>query len=145
MSDQQMMALQKILKGEYVGVDSYQKFLNRLHDNEIRRDLERHEQDLRDMITELTSHLRDQYNFAPEGPGWMGMMADIQSKMQTIGNPDDQKIIDHIYDGVKMGIDQTEQELAKLQGESRKIVEKHLERNKRILEEVDRYRLRVGV
>lgn len=138
--DGQKETLAQILKGEYVGIDSYQNYLNRLHDPAIRQDLERHEQDLRDMVTELESHLRDNYGKAAEDAGMMGRMAEFQNQIRLMGDPDDSRILAVMYDGMRMGVEQTEAELPKLEGEARRIVSKHLQRNRRILEEVDHYR-----
>lgn len=141
MADEEAESLQKVLKGEYMGIDAYQTYLNKLHNDFIRHDLERHEMDLRRMATELESFIRDRYNGAPGGSGLAGEMAGIQASFHLRGDPSDPKVLDAMYEGVKMGVDQTEKVLAHLDDESRELVEKHLEKNKRMLKEIDHFRM----
>lgn len=132
--------LGQVLQGEYMGVDSFQKGLNRLKDDEVRHDLEQCESEMREMVTELSSHMRDMGVPAPEDSGLMGFLAGIPETVKILSAPDDSTVLDEIYAGMEMGVGQTEKVLLGLQGDSRSLVEKHLDRNRSILRQVDRIR-----
>ncbi len=140
MEQEQAQSLCKILKGEYMGIDAYQKYLSRLHDPAIRVNLERHQLGMRQMVSELESYLRNAGVDPPAGPGWTGLVGQAHLALGLRGEPDDRTVLDAVYHGMKLGVDQTDAELDILDGSAKEIAAKHLQRNKDYLEEVVRYR-----
>lgn len=135
--DEEMAVLNDLLQGTYIGIDSYAKCLNKIKDKNIRHKLEMQELEQREMAMELASRIRDLGGTPKDSAGVKGTMASVMGSLQLAEKEDTSDILDLLSKGAKMGIDSNEKSLGKLNGPSKKIVEKHLKEDRKIFNEIE--------
>lgn len=134
--NQEIAILNNLLQGAYIGIDSYSKCINRIRNKDIRHRLEHEELEQKEIAMELASRIRDLGGTPKESAGAKGTMASFMGSLKLAENEDTIAILDILTNGVKMEIQSNERAAAALDGPSKLMVEKHLNENRKSLENI---------
>ncbi len=134
--------LNHLLQGAFIGIDSYNRYLNHVEDYDLRHRLEKQELLHRRIAHELASHIRDLGGEPSDSAGFKGNMANLMNNLHLTGSRSTFEILDMVSDGLKMAIDSLEQAAMELDGDSRALVEKHLTQDRVMFREIEEYKRR---
>lgn len=132
-----------LLQGAYIGIDSYNRYLNHIDDYDLRHRLEKQELLHQRIAHELSSHIRDLGGIPAENAGLKGTMANFIVNLHLAGNRSAFEILNLIADGLRAAIDKLERAAMKLEGDSKALVEKHLIQDRAMYREIEEYKRRL--
>lgn len=104
MTDKVIDELNTFLKGEYMGVDSYEKFIQKAHDNHIKNELQNIQMDHKNHAVKISKRIQDLGGEPVKSVGFTGKIAELASNIKNIGKNDDVEILKQAYDGEDLGI-----------------------------------------
>lgn len=132
----EIVVLNKLLQGVYLGMDSYTKCINHIKDPELRHRLEQQEKVQRNFAVEIASRIRDIGGRPKENSGIMGIMADTMTNIQLMGKESNYEILNMLIKGLKMGIQGYKEAIPKLDKKSRNLIVKQLQTQEEIYNEL---------
>ena len=101
--------LNTFLKGEYMAVDGYQGYIDKVEDEKIKGELEKIKQD-HEKHTERISQQIEKLGGQPiQGVGMMGKMAEMVSGVKNMTKDDTNSILEAAYHGEGQGIKMAEE------------------------------------
>ncbi|MDR7869448.1 MAG: PA2169 family four-helix-bundle protein [Tissierellaceae bacterium] len=127
-------ALNELLQGEYMAVESFNNFISRVDDNNIKNGLQDIQKQHRQNIDVLASYIQNIGGKPDENLGLKGKMAELKMNMDLVkSSPKD--IIKEAIEGETKGIEMTEKILrGNLDDESRNITGQILENDRNSIE-----------
>nr|WP_276020309.1 PA2169 family four-helix-bundle protein [Acetivibrio straminisolvens] len=123
--------LNSLLEGNYMAIHGYERFIQHVKDPEMKKELQRIQQEHKQNSALIAERIQNLGGVPVDGPGFMGSMAETMSKLK--GTSDDTEfILKDAAESENKGIKMAE-ELVRgdLDDESRKIVEKILDVNRK--------------
>lgn len=139
MRDKQVHILNDILEETYLGIDSYNKYLNHIDDSDLRHKLESQEKAYRDNASQLASHIRNLGGNPKDNPGLRGVVSTAVNTMRLAGEDKTVKSLEMVKDTLQNAIDTKEDFLNELSGDTRQLVDSQLQTDKAFLSEIDSY------
>lgn len=104
MKNKSIKELNTFLKGEHMGIDAYEKFINKVDDENIKNQLQDIQKDHRKHAEKIAERIQDLGGKAKNGVGLTGKIAEAASNIKNIGKKDDISILKQAYDGEDLGI-----------------------------------------
>lgn len=104
-------ALNDLLQGEYMAVESFNTFINRIETDHIKTSLQDIQKQHRDNIEILSSHIQDMGGKPQENLGMKGKMADMKLNVDLGMKSDPSEIIEKAINGETNGVNMAEKVL----------------------------------
>lgn len=128
-------SLNQLLQGEYMALESFNTFIAKTEDPEIKKAFQQVQENHRDNIKTLANYIQNIGGQPEENLGLKGKMADIKMNIGFGTNPDPQDLIEKAIEGETMGINKAEEILrGELDDKSRDIAGEVLHRDRRTLD-----------
>jgi bacterioferritin len=122
-NNDQVEALNKVLKGEHMAIDVYSIFLDKIDDTNLKESLQRYKKDHEEHAALLSKRIRELGGEPKEDRGVGGAMSQSMSAAQTMIVADKKDIIKELYNGEDKGIAATENVIRdELDDENKKLV-----------------------
>ena len=119
--------LNTMLKGEYMAIDAYDRFIRDVRDENIQNEFLKIQEDHKKHIEELKGRVRSLGGRPVESTGIVGFMANTMLAAENIINRDSLSILKKAYDGEDKGIGMSEKVVVSdLDNESKNMVEQIL-------------------
>lgn len=129
-------ALNELLQGEYMAVESYNNFISRVGDERIKNGFQDVQKQHRENIDMLASYIQNIGGQPDENLGMKGKMAELKMNMD-LAKLDDKDLIKEAKDGETKGIEMTEKILrGNLDHKSRDITGEILENDRKSIEKL---------
>ena len=96
-------ALNKILKGEYMAIATYEKYLQKVKDDKLAAELNRILEDHKSHAFILSARVKE-LGEDPENTGLGGVMLDFMTAVKTAVDTDSLDILKELYGGENKGI-----------------------------------------
>jgi len=128
--------LNTLLRGSYMGIHSFEHYIQKLDDDELKRNFQIMQKDTKQNAQKIAERIQNLGGVPANSEGFSGVMHSYMHKLKISG--DQQKILDDAIKGVNnYGVEYSE-ELVKgdLDQESRKIVEEVIDTNRRHVEQL---------
>ena len=128
--------LNTILRGSYMGVHSFEHYIQRLDDEELKRNFQVMQQDTKQSAQKIAERIQNLGGEPANSEGFSGAMHSYMHKLKISGDPE--KILEDAIKGVNnYGVEYSE-ELVKgdLDLESKNIVEEVIDTNRRHVEQL---------
>lgn len=123
MENKSVNELNTVLKGEYMAVDSYERFIKAADDDNIRNEFKNIQQDHRQHIGQLSERIAVLGGHPENGTGIAGVFSNTKLAIQTM-RADSEDILKKAYDGEDQGIAAVEEIIkGDLDDESRQLVD----------------------
>lgn len=122
-NDETIKALNELLQGEYMAVESFNIFISRACDENVKRELQGIQQQHRSNIEKLATYIQNLGGKPHENLGMKGKMGDLKVNMDLGFKTDDMEIITKAIEGETKGVNMAEKVLrGNLDDKSRDIV-----------------------
>lgn len=119
----QVEALNKVLNGEHMAIDTYDVFINKIDDPNLKESLRSYKRDHEEHARLLSGKIRELGGKPKESRGLAGTMSQSMSVVRTMIVPDKEDIIKQLYNGEDKGIAATENIIRdELDAENKKLV-----------------------
>ncbi len=130
MQQQAITELNNVLKGNYMAIDSYDRYIEHVQDPNIKTVLQQIQQDHKESAARISERIQ---NLGGDPVNGVGIIGTISETFQTLtGTPEDTaRLIQDACNGESMGIQKTEQIAAQLDPTSRALVTEILERDRK--------------
>lgn len=130
-------ALNDLLQGEYMAVESFNVFISRIEDDNIKEELKAIQSQHRENIETLSNYILDIDGKPDENIGFKGKMGDIMLNMELGSESDASEVIKKAIDGEIKGIGKTEEILrGQLDKKSKKIAESVLDKDRESIDKL---------
>lgn len=130
-------ALNELLQGEYMAVDSFNNFISRLEDERVKMVFQEIQKQHRDNIEKLASYIQDIGGQPDESLGLKGRMGEIMLNMELGSESDTSEIIKKAIEGETKGVNMAEKVLrGELDDRSRDIAGEILEKDRKSVEKL---------
>lgn len=130
-----LKALNDLLQGEYMAVESFNNFIPRIEDNKIKKTFQKVQVHHRNNINTLATYIQNKGGKPDENLGFKGFMGDMKLNMEMSKEIDAKDIISKIIEGETKGINMAEKVLrGNLDNESREVAGKILESDREYLD-----------
>ena len=124
-------ALNELLQGEYMAVESFSNFISRIEDEKIKREVQGIQQQHRSNIEKLAVYIQNMGGQPDENLGFKGKMGDLKVNMDLGFKTDDAEIIKKAIEGETRGVNMAEKILrGNLDDESRDLVGEILQKDR---------------
>lgn len=124
-------ALNELLQGEYMAVESFNNFISRIEDEKIKREVQGIQQQHRSNIEKLAVYIQNMGGQPDENLGFKGKMGDLKVNMDLGFKTDDTEIIKKAIEGETRGVNMAEKILrGNLDDESRDLVGEILQKDR---------------
>lgn len=124
-------ALNELLQGEYMAVESFNNFISRIEDEKIKREVQGIQQQHRSNIEKLAVYIQNVGGQPDENLGFKGKMGDLKVNMDLGFKTDDAEIIKKAIEGETRGVNMAEKILrGNLDDESRDLVGEILQKDR---------------
>ncbi|MFY9313686.1 MAG: DUF2383 domain-containing protein [Tepidanaerobacteraceae bacterium] len=124
-------ALNELLQGEYMAVESFNNFISRIEDEKIKREVQGIQQQHRSNIEKLAVYIQNMGGQPDENLGFKGKMGDLKVNMDLGFKTDDAEIIKKAIEGETRGVNMAEKILrGNLDDESRDLVGEILQKDR---------------
>lgn len=124
-------ALNELLQGEYMAVESFNNFISRIEDEKIKREVQGIQQQHRSNIEKLAVYIQNMGGQPDENLGFKGKMGDLKVNMDLGFKTDDAEIIKKAIEGEPRGVNMAEKILrGNLDDESRDLVGEILQKDR---------------
>lgn len=124
-------ALNELLQGEYMAVESFNSFISRIEDEKIKREVQGIQQQHRSNIEKLAVYIQNMGGQPDENLGFKGKMGDLKVNMDLGFKTDDAEIIKKAIEGETRGVNMAEKILrGNLDDESRDLVGEILQKDR---------------
>lgn len=119
----QVEALNKMLSGEHMAINTYNIFLNKIGDPILKETLSGYKKDHEEHAALLSNRIRELGEAPKESGGTVQLMSQLMCAAQTMLVPDKEDIIKKLYDGEDKGIAAAENIIRnELNDENKKLV-----------------------
>jgi len=136
-NNETIQALNKLLQGEYMAVESFNNFISKLDDENVKQTFQEIQKQHRENIDKLASYIQDIGGRAEENLGMKGIMGDFKINMDIGFNADKTSIILKAIEGETKGVNMAEKVLrGKLDAKSRDIASEILHRDRMSIEKL---------
>ena len=130
-------ALNELLQGEYMAVESFNNFISRLEDENAKKTLQEIQKQHRENIDKLASYIQDIGGQPDENLGMKGKMGDIKLNMDLGSSSDMKEIVKKAIEGETKGVNMAEKVLrGDLDYRSRDIAGEILEKDRKSIEKL---------
>ncbi|MCY6369504.1 DUF2383 domain-containing protein [Clostridium ganghwense] len=96
--------LNKILKGEHMAVDSFDKFIKNVNEPNIKSELQKIQQNHRQHTTQIAERIQQLGGNPANNVGIQGMITEAVSNIRDMGNQDTLHYLNKAYDGENIGV-----------------------------------------
>lgn len=96
--------LNTLLKGEYMGIDSYEKFIQKVENRHVKDELQNIQKDHKNHAIRIAERIQDLGGEPVNGVGFVGKIAEVASNIKNINNKSDIETLKQAYDGEDFGI-----------------------------------------
>lgn len=130
-------ALNELLQGEYMAVDSFNNFISRLEDENAKKTLQEVQKQHRENIDKLASYIQSIGGQPDENLGMKGTMGEMMLNMDLGSESDMEEIIKKAIEGETKGVNMAEKVLrGDLDDRSRDIAGEILEKDRKSIEKL---------
>ncbi len=130
-------SLNELLQGEYMAVDSFNNFISRLEDENVKKTFQEVQKQHRENIDKLASYIQYIEGQPDENLGMKGKMGEMMLNMDLGTEADTNEIIKKSIEGETKGVNMTEKVLrGKLDDRSRDIAGEILEKDRKSIEKL---------
>ncbi|WP_352404518.1 DUF2383 domain-containing protein [Sporanaerobacter acetigenes] len=130
-------ALNELLQGEYMAVDSFNNFISRLEDENAKKTLQEVQKQHRENIDKLASYIQSIGGQPDENLGLKGNMGEMMLNMDLGSEADMEEIIKKAIEGETKGVNMAEKVLrGDLDDRSRGIAGEILEKDRKSIEKL---------
>ncbi|MCX7841591.1 MAG: ferritin-like domain-containing protein [Clostridia bacterium] len=131
--------LNAYLKGEYMAIQSYDKFISELQDENVKKEMQNIQQDHKEHASTIARRIQELGGKPVEGTGFAGLMADAKAAFESMKKRSPLQIIKEAYDGEDKGISVAHETVkGDLDEESRKMIEGMLKKDNEHLKTMSR-------
>lgn len=132
-------ALNELLQGEYMAVDSFNNFISRLDDDEVINCFKEVQKQHRENIDKLASYIQDMGGQPDENLGVKGKMGEMMLNMELGSKADTNAVIEKAIEGETKGVNMAEKVLrGDLDHRSRDIAGEILEKDRKSIDKLKR-------
>lgn len=129
--------LNQLLQGEYMAVESFNVFISRIEDENIKEHLKNIQSRHRENIETLANYIQDIGGKPEENTGMKGKMGEMMLNMDLGSQSDANEIIEKAIEGETKGIGKVEEILrGKLDNKSREVAGAILERDRESIDKL---------
>ncbi|QCX33548.1 DUF2383 domain-containing protein [Caloramator sp. E03] len=137
--------LNTLLKGEYMGIDSYEKFIQKVQNKHVKHELQNIQKDHKNHAIKIAERIQDLGGEPVNGVGFIGKIAEVASNIKNINKKSDIEILKQAYDGEDFGIRMaTEVVKGDLDGNSAVLVKEMLNEDRNHLDTLNNLIREVG-
>ena len=130
-------ALNQLLQGEYMAVESFNNFISRLEEGNVKQAFIEVQKQHRENIDKLASYIQDIGGQPDENLGMKGKMGDIKLNMDLGSDTDTAEIIEKAIEGETQGVNMAEKVLrGDLDESSREIAGEILHKDRKSIEKL---------
>lgn len=130
-------SLNQLLQGEYMAIESFNNFMSKLEDENVKNSLKEVQKQHRENINTLASYIQDIGGQPHENLGMKGKMAEIKINMDLGLKVDTSAIIAKAIEGETQGVNMAEKVLrGNLDDKSRDIAGEILQNDRRSIEKL---------
>ncbi|MBU5677617.1 PA2169 family four-helix-bundle protein [Alkaliphilus sp. MSJ-5] len=130
-------SLNQLLQGEYMAVESFNNFMSKLEDDNMKNSLKEVQKQHRENINTLASYIQDIGGQPHENLGMKGKMAEIKINMDLGLKVDTSEVIAKAIEGETQGVNMAEKVLrGNLDDKSRDIAGEILKNDRRSIEKL---------
>jgi len=130
-------ALNDLLQGEYMAVESFNNFISRLEDKNTKKLFQEVQKQHRENIERLSRYIQDMGGQPEENLGMKGIMGDIKLNMDLGSSSDSKEIVKKAIEGETKGINMAEKVLrGDLDDRSRGIAGEVLQKDRASIEKL---------
>lgn len=130
-------ALNELLQGEYMVVDSFNNFISRLEDENVKKTFQEIQKQHRENIDKLASYIQSIGGEPDENLGMKGKMGEMMLDMKLGSETDSDEIIEKAIEGETKGVNMAEKVLrGDLDDRSRDIAGEILEKDRKSIEKL---------
>ncbi|NMA83681.1 MAG: PA2169 family four-helix-bundle protein [Epulopiscium sp.] len=130
-------ALNELLQGEYMAVDSFNNFISRLEDENAKKTFQEVQKQHRENIDKLASYIQSIGGEPDENLGMKGTMGEMMLNMDLGSSSDMEEIIKKAIEGETKGVNMAEKVLrGDLDDRSRDIAGEILEKDRKSIEKL---------
>ena len=130
-------SLNQLLQGEYMAVESFNNFISRTKNENMKQVFKKVQKQHRENIDKLASYIQDIGGKPEENLGIKGKMGDIKINMDLGSDADTYEIIEKAIEGETQGVNMAEKVLrGELDDKSRDIAGEILHKDRKSIEEL---------
>jgi len=130
-------ALNELLQGEYMAVESFNNFISRTKNEKLKRELQEVQQQHRSNIEKLATYIQNLGGQPDENLGMKGKMGDLKVNMDLGFKTDDNEIIKKVIEGEIKGVNMAEKVLrGNLDDKSRDLVGEVLKKDRNAIDKL---------
>lgn len=130
-------SLNQLLQGEYMAVESFNNFISRTKNENMKQVFKKVQKQHRENIDKLASYIQDIGGKPEENLGIKGKMGDIKINMDLGSDADTYEIIEKAIEGETQGVNMAEKVLrGDLDDKSRDIAGEILHKDRKSIEEL---------
>jgi uncharacterized protein (TIGR02284 family) len=130
-------SLNQLLQGEYMAVESFNNFIFKLEDENVKQTLKEVQKQHRENIDKLASYIQDIGGQPNENLGMKGKMGEIKLNMDLGSDVDTTEIIEKVIEGETQGVNMAEKVLrGDLDDRSRDIAGEILHKDRKSIEKI---------
>lgn len=130
-------SLNGLLQGEYMAVESFNNFISKIEDENVKKSFKDVQQQHRENINNLASYIQDIGGQPDENLGMKGKMADIKLNMEFGSKVDANEVIEKAIEGETQGVNMAEKVLrGNLDDRSRELAGEVLEEDRKSIEKL---------
>lgn len=130
-------SLNELLQGEYMAVDSFNNFISRLEDENMKKTFQEIQKQHRENIDKLASYIQSIGGEPDENLGMKGKMGEMMLDMKLGSETDSDEIIEKAIEGETKGVNMAEKVLrGDLDERSRDIAGEILEKDRKSIEKL---------
>lgn len=104
MEDKSVNELNAFLKGEYMAIDSYEKYIEKANSPKVKAELQRIQQEHKHHAAKIAERIQNLGGHPVSGVDIKGKIAETVYNIKNVGNQTDTDIIVSAYKGEDMGI-----------------------------------------
>ncbi len=128
-----IQSLNQLLQGEYMAVESFNSFISKLEDENVKQTFQEIQKQHRENIDKLASYIQNIGGRPKENLGMKGKMGDIKINMELGSDADTDEIIEKAIKGETQGVNMAEKVLrGKLNERSRDLTGEILQKDRAI-------------
>jgi uncharacterized protein (TIGR02284 family) len=132
-----IQSLNQLLQGEYMAVESFNNFIPKLEDENVKQIFQEVQKQHRENIDKLASYIQDIGGRAEENLGMKGIMGDIKINIDIGFDADKVEIIEKAIEGETKGVNMAEKVLrGNLDEKSRDIAGEILHKDRKSIEKL---------
>lgn len=136
-NNETIQSLNMLLQGEYMAVESFNNFISKLEDENVKKTFKEVQKQHRENIDKLASYIQDIGGRAEENLGMKGIMGDIKINIDIGFDADEAEIIEKAIEGETQGVNMAEKVLrGNLDEKSRDIAGEILHKDRMSIEKL---------